>query len=140
MWQSHSPRKKPFECSARTTNWKIAKNIVLRILIDDEISTDLIFKIAPNKMNLEGAILCQAKTLVYDFSGEQVEAEGMITLPVTMGEAPAQLLRMINFLMVDHQSIYNAIIGWPTINDIRAITSKLNYHLVTKFPTDLRSE
>ena len=62
-------------------------------------------------MNLEGAILCQAKTLVYDFSGEQVEAEGMITLPVTMGEAPAQLLRMINFLMVDHQSIYNAIIG-----------------------------
>ena len=58
----------------------------------------------------------------------------MITLSMTIGGAPAQTIRIVNFLVVDHPSVYNVIIGRPTLNDMRAITS--TYHLVMKFPTN----
>ena len=36
--------------------------------------------------------------------------------------------------MVDCSSIYNAILGRPTLNSWKTVTS--TYHLMTKFPTD----
>ena len=112
----------------------IANNLIHQILIDNRSSTDVIFKRALHEMGLENVVLRPVKTPLYGFSGEQVEAEGMIALPVTMGEVPAQTIRMINFLVVDRPSVYNVIIGRPTLNSIRAITS--TYHLAMKFPTD----
>ena len=40
----------------------------------------------------------------------------------------------MNFLVVDCSSSYNAIIGRPTLNSLKAITS--TYHLSVKFPTE----
>ena len=40
----------------------------------------------------------------------------------------------MNFLVVDCSSSYNAIIGRPTLNNWKAVTS--TYHLSVKFPTD----
>ena len=51
-----------------------------------------------------------------------------------MGEDLAQITQMVNFLVVDHPSVYNAIIGRPTLNAMRAVTS--TYHLMMKFPTE----
>ena len=42
----------------------------------------------------------------------------------------------MNFLVVDCSSSYNAIIGRPTLNSWKAITS--TYHLSVKFPTEHR--
>ena len=70
---------------------------------------------------------------MYGFSGDLVETEGLITLPVTMGEAPYQITRMISFLVVNRPSVYNVIIGRPTLNGMRAVTS--TYHLMMKFPS-----
>ncbi|GMN32862.1 hypothetical protein TIFTF001_049812 [Ficus carica] len=81
-----------------------------------------------------GAKLTPVVTPLYGFAGECVRAEGVITLPVTMGEDLAQVTRMVNFLVVDHPSVYNAIIGRPTLNAMRAVTS--TYHLMMKFPTE----
>ena len=39
---------------------------------------------------------------------------------------------MVDFLLVDQPSAYNAIIGRPTLNAFRAIV--FTYHLVMKFP------
>ena len=39
---------------------------------------------------------------------------------------------MVDFLLVDQPSTYNAIIGQPNLNTIRAIVS--TYHLAMKFP------
>lgn len=72
------------------------------------------------------------KIPLYDFAGECVRAEGMITLPVTIGTTPHQLNRMVDFLIVDEQLSYNAIIGKPTLNAIKAVV--LTYHLKMKFP------
>ena len=42
----------------------------------------------------------------------------------------------MNFLVVDCSSSYNTIIGRPTLNSWKAITS--TYHLSVKFPTEHR--
>ena len=59
---------------------------------------------------------------------------GIITLPVVVGSYPQQITREVNFLVVDCSSSYNAIIGRPTLNSWKAITS--TYHLSVKFPTE----
>ena len=59
---------------------------------------------------------------------------GTITLPVVVGAYPQQVTRNVNFLVVDCSSFYNAIIGRPTLNNWKAVTS--TYHLSVKFPTE----
>ena len=41
---------------------------------------------------------------------------------------------MVDFFVVDRPSTYNAIIGRPALNKLRAATS--TYHLMMKFPTE----
>ena len=53
-----------------------------------------------------------------------------------VGAYPQQITKDVNFLVVDCSSSYNAIIGRPTLNSWKAITS--TYHLSVKFPTEYR--
>lgn len=47
--------------------------------------------------------------------------EGKVTLPVTSGaEKGSKATHMVEFLVVDKESPYNAIIGSPMLNKIRA--------------------
>ena len=64
----------------------------------------------------------------------KVQPVGTITLPIVVGAYPQQIAKEVNFLVVDCSSSYNAIIGWPTLNSWKAVTS--TYHLFVKFPTD----
>ena len=82
-------------------------------------------------MNVGGATARLIKTPLYGFGGERVYAEGAIQLPVTFGIHPAQVTQMVDFLLVDQPSVYNAIIGRPTLNALRAIV--FTYHLAMKF-------
>ena len=68
------------------------------------------------------------------FGGTKVYPLGAVTLPVTVGDYPQQIIKDITFLVVDYSSAYNAILGRPTLNSWKAITS--TYHLMIKFPTD----
>ena len=55
-------------------------------------------------------------------------------LPVVVGSYPQQITKEVNFLVVDCSSSYNAIIGRPTLNSRKAVTS--TYHILVKFPTE----
>ena len=68
------------------------------------------------------------------FGGMKEQPMGTITLPVVVGAYPQQVTRNVNFLVVDCSSFYNAIIGRPTLNNWKAVTS--TYHLSVKFPTE----
>ena len=59
---------------------------------------------------------------------------GTITLPMVVGAYPQQVTKNLNFLVVDCSSSYNAIIGKPTLNSWKAVTS--TYHLSVKFPME----
>ena len=67
------------------------------------------------------------------FGGTRVHPLGAITLLVTVGDYPQQITKDVTFLVVDCSSANNAILGHPTLNSWKAITS--TYHLMTKFPT-----
>ena len=68
------------------------------------------------------------------FGGMKVQPAGAISLPVVVGAYPQQITKNVNFLVVDCSSSYNAIIGRPTLNSWKAVTS--TYHLLVKFPTE----
>ena len=57
----------------------------------------------------------------------------VLSLQVELGTHPCQHIQMVNLVVVDCSLVYNVIIGRPTLNVIRAITS--NYNLMVKFPT-----
>ena len=53
---------------------------------------------------------------------------------MTVGDYPQQITKDVTFLMVDYSSVYNEILGQPTLNSWKAATS--TYHLMIKFPTE----
>ena len=68
------------------------------------------------------------------FEGIRVFPLGAVTLFVMVGDYPQQITKDVTFLVVDCSSAYNAILGRPTLNSWKAVTS--TYHLMIKFPTE----
>uniref|UniRef100_A0A2N9HHE1 Uncharacterized protein n=1 Tax=Fagus sylvatica TaxID=28930 RepID=A0A2N9HHE1_FAGSY len=66
--------------------------------------------------------------------GTSVYPLGIISLPIIAGTYPKQATKRVEFLVVDCPSAYNVIIGRPTLNRLRAVTS--TYHLLVRFPTE----
>ena len=58
----------------------------------------------------------------------------ILTLTIAVGSYPQQLTRQLNFMVVDWPSSYNVIIGRPTLNRWKAVTS--TYCLKVKFPIE----
>ena len=105
---------------------------VFRILIDTRSSPNIRFTSAFSQMNVGGAKNRPIKTSLYGFGRERAYAEGAIQLPVTFSVHPTKVTLMVDFLLVDQPSTYNAIIGRPILNALRAVVS--TYHLAMKFP------
>jgi hypothetical protein len=74
------------------------------------------------------------ETPLVGFAGTSVYPLGIISLPIIAGTYPKQATKRVEFLVVDCPSAYNVIIGRPTLNRLRAVTS--TYHLLVRFPTE----
>ena len=53
---------------------------------------------------------------LFSFSEDRVYPKGIISLQITAGSYPAQVMRMVDFLIIDYPSSYNVILGQPTFN------------------------
>ncbi|KAL5568843.1 hypothetical protein UlMin_025418 [Ulmus minor] len=84
-------------------------------------------------MNLVGVKIEPTASSLSGFTGDSISSEGILNLPVELGSSPCQHIQAVDFVLVDCPSPYNAIIGHPTLNKIRSVTS--TYHLLVKFPT-----
>nr|XP_009405852.1 PREDICTED: uncharacterized protein LOC103988900 [Musa acuminata subsp. malaccensis] len=74
--------------------------------------------------------MCSALT---GFTGDSISPLGAITLPLTLGAPLGSKTVMTTFLVVDLPTTYNAILGRPTLNKVRAVVS--TYYQTIKFLT-----
>ncbi|XP_058106240.1 uncharacterized protein LOC131249447 [Magnolia sinica] len=94
----------------------IANRRVFHIIIDTGSSTDVLFTHAFNKMSIERSTLRPVRTPLIRFSGGQILPEGIISLSLTAGSPPQQATVMVDFLIIDQSSVYNAILGRPSLS------------------------
>ncbi|XP_030924541.1 uncharacterized protein LOC115951488 [Quercus lobata] len=112
----------------------IADYTTRRVLVDNGSSADILYYPAFQQMRLRRDQLRPVCSPLIGFGGMKVQPVGTITLPVVVGSYPQQITKEVNFLVVDCTSSYNAIIGKPTLNNWKVISS--TYHLSVKFPTE----
>lgn len=84
-------------------------------------------------MGENAARLLPATMLLKCILGEIIQPAGIITLSVLVGSPSRIALVIVDFFVVRPPSSYNAIIGRPTLNKLKAIT--FTYHLKIKFST-----
>ncbi|XP_075665788.1 uncharacterized protein LOC142635535 [Castanea sativa] len=85
------------------------------------------------QMRIKRERLVPTNTPLVGFGGTRVYPLGVVTLPVIVGDYLQQITKDVTFLIVDWLSAYNAILGRPTLNLWKTVTS--TYHLMIKFPT-----
>ena len=85
-------------------------------------------------MRIERERLVLTNAPFVGFKGTRVYHLDAITLPITVGDYPQQITKDVTFLVIDYSSAYNAILGRPTLNSWKAVTS--TYYLMIKFPTE----
>nr|XP_023910592.1 uncharacterized protein LOC112022252 [Quercus suber] len=105
-----------------------------RVLIDNGNLADILYYPAYQQMKISKEQLVPTNAPLVGFGGAKVFPLGAVTLAVTAGDYPQQITKDVTFLVVDHSSAYNAILGRPTLNAWKTATS--TYHLMIKFPTE----
>ena len=105
-----------------------------RVLVDNGSSADILYYPAFQQMGISKERLILTNFPLIGFGGTRVLPLGAITLSVVVGDYPQQITKDVTFLVVDCSSAYNAILGRPTLNSWKAVTS--TYHLMIKFPTN----
>ncbi|KAL5861476.1 hypothetical protein ACOSQ4_002772 [Xanthoceras sorbifolium] len=111
---------------------QVSNCLVARVMVDSGSSVDILFKDSLDKFNLESSMLNSCTSLLYGFTGDFVMPMGTIILPVILGQPPAQIKWLTEFLVVDTPSAYNIILGRPFLVRTKSVVSI--YHHVLKFP------
>ncbi|XP_075654897.1 uncharacterized protein LOC142625074 [Castanea sativa] len=104
-----------------------------KVLVDNDNSVDILYYPALQQMRIGRERLIPTGAPLVGFRGTRAYPIGAITLLVTVGDYTQQITKDVTFLVVDYSSAYNAILGHPTLNSWKAVTS--TYHLMIKFPT-----
>ena len=81
------------------------------MLVDNGNSADILYYLAFQQMEINRARLTQVNAPLVGFGGTRVLPLGAITLSVTVGDYPQQIIQDVTFLVVDCSSAYNGITG-----------------------------
>ncbi|RWW45402.1 hypothetical protein BHE74_00048761 [Ensete ventricosum] len=113
---------------------RIANARVKQIMIDIGSAADILYFEAFQKLGLTDQDLTPLTSMLTGFTRDSIAPFRTMTLLLTIGEEPHTKTLMVIFMVVDLPSAYNAIIGQPTLNRLRAVVS--TFHRSVKFPTN----
>ncbi|KAK0570723.1 hypothetical protein LWI29_005524 [Acer saccharum] len=113
---------------------RIAHRDVLRVMIDNGSSVDILISRVYDELRLDRKDLEPFHVSLKGFGGAEVRSLGTVNLPVRFGTVPCRRTILLDFVIVDiHNWPYNALLGRPFLNEARAVTS--THALKIKFPT-----
>ncbi|GAU40449.1 hypothetical protein TSUD_397690 [Trifolium subterraneum] len=113
---------------------KIANFDVRRILVDQGSSCDIMYSGLFKVLQLtEENLVPYVGSDLQGFNGSTTKPWGYVDLIVTFGENKAMKSVKVKFLVVDCPSLYNCIIGRPTLAELFAVSSTI--HLKLKYYT-----
>ncbi|XP_074377310.1 uncharacterized protein LOC141718831 [Apium graveolens] len=84
---------------------------VKRVIVDNGASIDILLYDTFIMMGYNDSQLNPTDTPIYGFAGVECPVEGIIKLPLTMGQEPRRAMQMLNFMVVKAGSTYIAIMG-----------------------------
>lgn len=102
------------------------------MLVDSRSSMDVFFCLTYNQIRLSREVFKPTNIPFYELSSYNVQPLRCVEFLVTASNHLTQQIVHTNFLVVDTTSVYNIIIGQPTLNALQVIMS--TYHLAMKFP------
>ena len=94
-----------------------------RVLVDNGSSVDIMYMMAYQQLRLDPKRLRYFNSPLVSFNGDKIYPRGIVTLSVIAGTHLAQVTIQVDFLVVDCPSSYNVILGRPTLNRLKAVTS-----------------
>ncbi|GKV11300.1 hypothetical protein SLEP1_g22565 [Rubroshorea leprosula] len=86
-------------------------------------------------LGLDPSLLQRYDGPIYGFNNQPTQVEGVLIFNVAFGSGRAYVTFSNRFLVVKMASFFNAVIGQPTLTEIRAVVSQS--HLYMKFPTPM---
>ncbi|XP_074375272.1 uncharacterized protein LOC141717046 [Apium graveolens] len=104
----------------------IGNSPVKRVLVDNGASVDILLYDTYIRMGYNDSQLTPTDMSIYGFAGVECPVEGIIKLPITIGQEPRQATQMLEFVVVKAGSTYNAIMGRTGIHTFKAVPS--SYH------------
>nr|XP_009420605.1 PREDICTED: uncharacterized protein LOC104000317 [Musa acuminata subsp. malaccensis] len=125
--------ERPDHDDAFVISAKVANAQMRRIMVDTGSLADILYFGAFQKLGLARENLSPRCSALTGFTGDSISPLGAIALPLTLGTPPKSKTVMTTFLVVDLPTAYNAILGRPTLNKVKAVVS--TYYQTIKFPT-----
>ena len=94
----------------------IANYTTRRVFVDNGSLTDILYYPTFQQMRLGRDQLHPVNSPLVGLGGMKMQPVGTIMLTMVVGAYPQQIIKEVNFLVVDCSSSYNVIIGKLTLN------------------------
>ena len=91
--------------------------ILARVLVDTGCSANIINKSTLERMEIDLCAVTEGPNPIFGLSGDATMTLGSIDLVVKAGS----VIKVTEFLVIDRPTSYNAIVGTPWLNSMRAI-------------------
>ncbi|XP_074346775.1 uncharacterized protein LOC141685582 [Apium graveolens] len=86
---------------------------VHRVFLDNESSANILYYSTYKKFGFPDSDMNFEDAHVYGFTGEAIRVMGSIRVPVTLGEGALSITQMIDFKVLDQESVHNVLVGRP---------------------------
>ncbi|XP_072066835.1 uncharacterized protein [Arachis hypogaea] len=106
---------------------------IIRTLVDQESSADILFTPAFDKLGLDKKELKAYPDTLFELGDTTINPLGFIYLHTTFGKEAKSKTLSIEFIIVDVASAYNALIGKTTLNRLGTVV--YTPHICMKLPT-----